>query len=265
MNRFDWLELPTENQKTAAVTQTGEPPLYDEQHYLQCADRAWKNGNFESALRYYAKTLGQNPDREEAWLGQVRCLIDLDELREARLWVSKALDRMPRSAPLLCAKTIVLSKMLEDDKALEASGQALSQKHQDWYGWFSRGFVLVKKGDKNADYCFKKALEFNPEDGFIHLRIGMAYLEAGNFHQALPYLKKAIQSDPQNPLALFKYGFCCEKLGWADQAKLHYRRALILGGELKPEIEWALGSAGKSGLFAWIKGVWNHQRLNQEA
>jgi tetratricopeptide (TPR) repeat protein len=260
MNRFDWLEIPAWDLKKESPVSTAAP-LLDARHYLQSAEQSWRRGNFEGALRFYARALGQDSGLEEAWLGQVRCLIDLDEIKEARVWVNKALEKLPHSADLLSAKALVLSKMFEDEPAMELSDRALSLKQYTWYLWLCRGFILLKTGDRNAEYCMVKALEANPEDWFINLRVGMAYLGISDYHKALLYLRKAIRVETTNPLVLLKFGFCCEKLGWPAQARLHYQKALETDGELRDEILKALRSVSHGNLWVWLKGVFNRQKL----
>jgi tetratricopeptide (TPR) repeat protein len=99
MNRFDCLELPSD-QKENPFQPTGAI-RYEKEDYLQMAEQSWRRGDFEKALRHYSKALGMDPNLEEAWLGQIRCLMDLDEVKEARLWVNKALEQLPRSAGLM--------------------------------------------------------------------------------------------------------------------------------------------------------------------
>jgi tetratricopeptide (TPR) repeat protein len=255
MNRFDRLELPS-----AALENPFQPAgavRYEKEDHLRMAGEAWRRGDFERALRQYSKALGMDPDWEEAWLGQVRCLMDLDEVKEARLWVNKALERNPRSSGLWGAKSLVLARMMEDKASLECSDKAFSLKEYSWYLWFTRGCVLLKRGLKSSDYCFQKALEFTPPDWLVHLRIGMAYLEVADHHQALPYIRKAAQAEPNNPLVLLKYGLCCAKMGWRDQARGHFEGALRGKSELEKELREALEECQKWNPWGWAKGIFN--------
>src|SRR3974390_1508422 len=124
------------------------------------ADRCWKRGDFEKALRHYSKALGMDPNLEEGWVGQLHCLLDLDEVKEARLWCNKALEQLPRSAQVLGVKSMILTRMAEYPAAMELSDKAFSMKQYTWSLWYSRGCVLLKRRLKNADYCFQKAVEF---------------------------------------------------------------------------------------------------------
>src|SRR6266542_2665285 len=100
MSRFDNLEFNE---------QSGDRPegsLKDESSYLQDAHDAFRQGQFELALRAYAKVLEFNPDNAGAWSGQVRMLIELGEFEDAKVWADKALERFPQDPELLAAKAV---------------------------------------------------------------------------------------------------------------------------------------------------------------
>ena len=89
MSRFGNLELGREHEDHSH--DSARQPLKGEAHFLAEAQGAFENGNFESALRLFAKVLEFNPQNPAAWTGQVRMLIELGEFQEARLWADKAL------------------------------------------------------------------------------------------------------------------------------------------------------------------------------
>jgi tetratricopeptide (TPR) repeat protein len=153
--------------------------------------------------------------------------------------------------------------MMEEGPALEMSDKAFSLKEYSWFLWFTRGSILLKRGLKTSHYCFLKALEYDPQDWLISLRIGMAYLEAGDHHQALPYIRKALQADPSNPLVIFKYGLCCARMGWHDQARGHYETAFRQKTELERDIRKALVESQKWSPWTWAKGFVNRMKLRE--
>ena len=88
MSRFVNLELGDESEDRSQP----ELVVKDEAHYLGEARLAFERGEFEGALRYYAKGLEFNPQNAIAWAGQVRALIELGEFHEAKVWADKALE-----------------------------------------------------------------------------------------------------------------------------------------------------------------------------
>src|SRR5205807_3137586 len=93
MSRFGNLELDGESEDHS---QQSRPLVKDETYYCSEAQTAFENGQFEPALRLFSKVLEFNPQNVVAWAGQVRMLIELDEVREAKLWADKAIERFPR-------------------------------------------------------------------------------------------------------------------------------------------------------------------------
>ena len=86
MSRFNNLEFGEdfEGQLHSQQSGGGQRLVKDENYYLAEAQTAFENGQFEEALRLYAKVLEFNPRNAAAWTGQVRMLIELDEFAEAK-------------------------------------------------------------------------------------------------------------------------------------------------------------------------------------
>jgi len=78
MGRFERLEfdagIPRKERK--------EPtPIYDDDYYIAEGDRCFYRADYEGALLNYSRALRFNNDCERAWVGQVKALIELGELR----------------------------------------------------------------------------------------------------------------------------------------------------------------------------------------
>ena len=98
MSRFNNLEFGEEFEgRLQSRQQSGgqQRLIKDETYYVAQAQFAFENGQFEEALRLYAKILEYNPRNASAWAGQVRMLIELNEFAEAKKWADKALERFP--------------------------------------------------------------------------------------------------------------------------------------------------------------------------
>src|SRR3954469_12306995 len=102
MSRFGNLEFGNDFQDDSSNELKGEP------HFVSEAKDAFERGDFEYALRAYAKVLEYNPRNVAAWAGQVRMLIELGEFQEAKVWSDKALEQFPRDPDLLAAKAVAL-------------------------------------------------------------------------------------------------------------------------------------------------------------
>lgn len=258
MERFDWLEVDKAKPKPAPEA-PGEQ--FDARHYFALADKAYRRGDYEFALKHFGKALREKPDFGEAWLGQVLCLVELGELEEAKVWASKALDSFPESPELLAAKGLVLARLGERADAIALSDRAIAKKQASPRVWLLRGLVfLCLDPDGRREGCFLKAQEEGSRDGYPELRIGMGYLDQGNVPAAKPFLLRAVELDSENALAWNKLGECFEKLFSRGRAKSCYERAVALQPENRVEICESIGRLERAGLGVtlkeWWRGLW---------
>src|ERR1700683_1569825 len=150
MSRFANLEFGGQSED-----QQGQQPLQrDEAFFLAQARSNCENAEFEKALRSFAKVLEYNPQNAAAWTGQVRMLIELGELREARLWADKALERFPNEPELLAAKAVALGRAGDLQDALAFSDASIEERGDTPYVWLARGDVLLAREESRADFCF---------------------------------------------------------------------------------------------------------------
>src|SRR5207244_6243432 len=165
MSRFVNLKFGDEHEDHSQDHLPGR--VKGEAHYLAEANAAFENGEFEPALRRYAKVLEFNPNNAAAWTGQVRMLIELGEFREAKLWADKALERFPHEPELLAAKAVALGRSGDLEEALAFSDASIEERGDTPYIWLARGDVLLAREEQRADYCFEKARLLAPKDWFI--------------------------------------------------------------------------------------------------
>lgn len=148
MGRFEFLESQLEGPKEEILSE--KPQTYDANYYYQLADKQFKEGDYEGALRSYSRALNEDPNLVDAWVGEVRCLIELGELEEARTWVNKGLELFPESAEMLSVKSWVLARTYGLEDALKLTDKAITKKGPSRFVWLARGFVLLYTDSKNA-------------------------------------------------------------------------------------------------------------------
>lgn len=125
MSRFGKLEFETGPDSSG---QQSLRPAAGEAHWSSEAERSFCLGDFELALRLFARVLEHNPTSVPAWAGQVRSLIELGEFREARLWADKALERFPQASELLAAKAVALGRLGDHDNAIAFSDASIEER-----------------------------------------------------------------------------------------------------------------------------------------
>jgi tetratricopeptide (TPR) repeat protein len=224
MSRFENLEFGGESEEH--LNQPSE--LKDEAFYFAEATRAFKEANFEHALRSFAKVLEFNPQSVAAWTGQVRMLIELGEYREAKMWADKALEKYPRDAELLAAKAVALGRTGDLKAALAFSDASIEERGDTPYIWLARGDVLMARNEKRADYCFEKAHLLAPQDWFVHWLASRIRFFYEKFALALKLAQQALTLDSAQSSVWLQLGQCQEALGMVGLAQSSYDHALQL-------------------------------------
>lgn len=253
MSRFGNLELDgrfdERSQETGATSK-------DEAYYVAQANAALEGAHWEQALRHFGKVLEFNPRNTGAWCGQVRMLVELGELKEAKVWADKALEKFPDDAELMAAKAVALGRMGDLEAALAFSDASIQERGETPYVWLARGDVLLARKETRADYCFQKANMLAGGAWLISWlagRIRMFYLQ---FSLALKQFQQALELNPTQPALWYDLGCCQRELGFAGPA----RRSLDQAIELDPHshaARLALTQLNSSSVGSTLKGWWN--------
>ena len=223
MSRFGKLELDAGPAATQSA-QTGRGA----DHWHAEARAAFARAEFEPALRLFARVLEYDPQCVAAWTGQVRALIELGELREARLWADKALERFPEAPELLAAKAVVLGRLGESEDALALSDASLGGQGDSAYVWLARGDVLLARREQRADHCFERARSVAPGDWLIPWLIARIRQFYRQFAAALKAVQDAVALAPGEAVLWVANGQCQLALGLREPAKVSFGQALQL-------------------------------------
>ena len=252
MSRFVNLEFGSESEDHSQNTNE----LKDESHYLAAAMHAFEDGQFEQALRWFAKVLEFNPQNTKAWSGQVRMLIELGEFHEAKVWADKALESFPRDAELLAAKAVALGRCGDLKAALAFSDASIEERGDAPYIWLARGDVLMARNEKRADYCFEKAHLLGAQDWFIHWLASRIRYFYKKFALALKLVQQALTFDSTRAVIWLQLGKCQQALGMNAPAEMSFQQALELDANCR-EAERALAELQKAGWLASLRARFN--------
>jgi tetratricopeptide (TPR) repeat protein len=251
MSRFNNLELGNPLEERSSDRAEAK----DASFYLAEADKGFMGAHFEEALRAYAKVLEFDPQCARAWTGQVRMLIELGEVNEAKLWADKALGLFPNDAELLAAKAVALARAGDLRAALTFSDAAVETHGNTPYVWVARGDVLLARSEKRAEFCFEKALVLAAHDWFVHWLVSRIYYFYQKFSRGLRAAQKALDLDASRASAWLQYGRCQLALGLSQAATNSFEHAR----ELDPACQPASSENSEllqSGLWTTLRGWW---------
>ncbi len=250
MSRFNNLELGGESEEQSAA----QPLVKDEAYYQQEAQTAFESGDFELALRSYAKVLEHNPQNAAAWTGQVRMLIELGEFREAKLWADKALEKFPHEPELLAAKAVALARIGDIKDALAFSDAAVEERGDTPYVWLARGDVLLAAKRRQATFCMEQAVA-RAHNWFIRWQASRIYYYYNKFSLALQMAQQALVMDTARSAVWLQLGHCQAALGLATLANESFEQVRQLNPHDR-DVVAALLQSTRSGLTARFSRFW---------
>ena len=257
MSRFNNREFSGEfdgelEQQPAEGSRSGPK---DESYYLSQAQGAFASGQFEEALRHFARVLEFNPANAAAWAGQVRMLIELGEFAEAKQWADKALERFPNEPELLAAKAVALARLGDLKAALAYSDASLEERGETAYVWLARGDVQLAREEKRADYCFDRALALAPRDWLIRWLAGRIHYYYKKFALAVKLLQEGVELNSGQGTLWLQLGFCQQALGLVGPARASFQNAREFSLHSQ-DADNALRDLYRTGFWDKLRGRW---------
>lgn len=247
MSRFQNLEFEDSHRHERQVEE-----VHDAAYYLAQADRERRQRNYETALRYYSRSLEDNAQNVEGWIGQVRMLIGLEEYSEAELWSKKALERFRDQPDLLAARGQSCCRLGKFEEAMRWSDGAIQAKGESAYRWQVRGEVLLAQRQPKEEHSFSKAALLSP-DWLVALEIADIYLHYDYASKALKWVQQVIERAPDYAGGWLLRARAQSRLRMHDAAKDSYRECLKLAPtHVEAHRELAELNNGES----WWRRIW---------
>ena len=252
MGRFSKLETGKGKPAKAAepsarvpVEQLVEAETYDYSYYIEEADKQYFTGHCDKALRLYSRALQVDNSQVYPWVGQVFSLLGMDQIKEADLWVTRAIELFPEDATLLSLRALIYAHRGMLNRAIGASDYALTRGGTP-YAWIARGEILLRAKNKNAAFCFDKALEVaGADDWKIAVQIGLIYFRRRMYASALNYFRRACAREMANCFLWYHLGRCYHYLSFQNEAIEALNRALEINPNYR-QAERALSEAKSS-------------------
>ena len=250
MSRFNNLELGGESAEQSAT----QPLVKDEAYYQQEAQTAFESGDYELALRFYAKVLEYNPQNAAAWTGQIKMLIELGEFREAKLWADKALEKFSREPELLAAKAVALARIGDIQNALLFSDAAVEERGDTSYVWLARGDVLLAAKRRQAAFCMEQA-GARAHTWFVCWQASRIYYYYSKFSLALQMAQQALALDTARSVVWLQLGHCQAALGLTTMANESFEQVRQLNPHDR-DVTAAVRQSTQLGLGAKFSRFW---------
>jgi tetratricopeptide (TPR) repeat protein len=165
-------------------------------------------------------------------------------LQTAEEWLRRGLEIDSRSTELHFELGVLLDEKGNSEAAIEQMRQvlAIDPEHADALNYI--GYTYADQGIRldEAESLVRKALDQDPENGYILDSMGWVYYKKEMFEKALAYLEKAARLVPDDPIILEHLGDVYVKVGRPGKALDAYKRALELksgdeGGGIRAKID----------------------------
>lgn len=254
MNRFRKLELETAAE-VAPETSSESQPVRNASNWIKRADDCRRDGQYESALRFYSRALEDDKNLISAWVGQVQMLILLGEHPEAEIWSRKALELFPSDGELMAARAQALCRLGQTKPAFAAIDGAMNQAGSSAYRWMVRGELLLAGKQSTQKHCFDKAIQMD-EDWLVPVESALIYLHYRQPSNALNRARLGIERAPDSPYAWYTAGVCQSKAGLHTQARRSFKTCLELSPGHRDAESQLQAMRAEGGLWKRLKSIW---------
>jgi tetratricopeptide (TPR) repeat protein len=219
-----------------ALTQTaqeiirGDPNAPDGYLYRALAEMNHQNfSDAEQDMRKAAEVAPQSP-APYVQMGNLHRLEK--QYPEAIKFYQQALDRDPASTEGLAGVMNSYFAQKQFDQAITAARAQIAKSPgvSGFYDWLGRALV-EKKDLRGADAAFHKAVDLDKNNAGALLSLAQVQKEEGSVSQALATDEQSIKDHPQDILFYLHAGMMYENQDNWDQAKAMYQKALNIQPE----------------------------------
>lgn len=151
------------------------------------------------------------------------------EVRRAQMVLKYAGDVYPGHLAFKLKKAQILANNGKHVKAVPILKELLEVEPTNDEIHVTLGSIYSQMQEhKLAIRHFRKALEYGDSDlrRDMHIEVALEYENLGDWHQAIHYLKSALEEDATNETAVYELAFCFDQTGAYAAAADYYRQFL---------------------------------------
>ncbi|MCP4104236.1 MAG: tetratricopeptide repeat protein [Desulfobacteraceae bacterium] len=239
----------------------------------------YKQGKLDKAINVYKKQVEVIQKHEWAWVNMGVAFSKQGKLDKAVDAYKKHIEIKPKDSSVWNMMGNALYKQNKLDDAIAAYNMQVEVKPDHEWAWRNMGDALKEQGNlKEANAAFKKqvavleeksnyyekrkyfkeavsylkkGLDIDPDNAQLYFRLGIVYDKWDKIEDSINAMKEVIRLDPENADALNHIGYIYGELGYnLDEAE----RLILKALKLKPDNGYIMDSLGwvyfKKGLFS---------------
>lgn len=161
-------------------------------------------GNVEKGMGYFDEVLRLDPDNLHGLVKKGFILAMLEEHHESLRLLDRAIQLDRNNSDAWYFRHMPLMEMERYDEALQSLDKAMKLNPQDADPWYGMGMVHMSMDNfEVAINCFEKSLKLDPRKEESLFYQGLILYEIyGDRNQAMLFVNRALQINPDNPGAL---------------------------------------------------------------
>lgn len=217
------------------------------------ASTAYRNGEYEEALRLYAKAISNSRHKGPLLAERGRLLYQIGRRDSALVDLTRAVQELrkedKRDLVFLYESKALLEQRIgmihhvagNQAAAREAFGRALEEDLSYFPAHVQLAYLGLEKGDTTtATTEMDLAVEIRPEDAGLRFQYGFILGQMSHLRPAEEELRKSIEIDPQFAAPHFVLGQVMEALGNRQRAIQEYETFLSLSSRQNPRRDEAV-------------------------
>ncbi len=205
-------------------------------------------GKKEEAIHLLEQVITENKNFSAAYIYLAHIYYSLNRAEQALAVLQEALKVNPSDHSLASAYGLHLVRERRYQEAIKILEQAIRLYDEDPETWDQLGIAFWRLGDfDRAEFAYKKALSLDPTHALVLSNLGALYLsryfqtkDQNQLQEALNYLERATQLDPQLNLAFRALGVSYKLSGLPDRAIEAWKKAVAI----EPKDDFSLLSLG---------------------
>jgi len=191
----------------------------------------------EQAESIFDLLLEKDPESIEILLYAGSFLERREQYEQAEKLYLQGLDLDSKNTDLLFRLGVIYDKMGQKEAVIEKMKAVLEIVPEDANALNYLGYTYAEMGIKldEAQQMIEKALQIDPDNGYITDSLGWVYYKKGEIEKAIELLTRAVSLSPDDSILLEHLGDAYIKNGNTDQALEAYQRSLKLAPDKDKE------------------------------
>ena len=199
--------------------------------HLELAAFYRNQGRYSEAQESYKKALELEPSNQMLYIESGWCYSDDGKFQPAEEMFKKAVESFPRESAgyMDLARFYRLQRRYPDAKRILKEALRFARGEDLMWAYIELAVCYKEEGKlKEAEECFRMAVESQPKKDTAYIEFGSYYQERKDYLKAKEMFVKALEIKEDNPEVYQYLGLISEVLGDSQEAWKYFRREKFL-------------------------------------